>query len=127
MKTYGKRTWLIPDAYYPSTYTESRPNVARSHESVCVINTSGSTAKIKFTLLFEDRDPMDCFEAICGPGRANHVRMDKLVGINGEKVPQDTCYAILVESSTPIVAQYSRLDTTQPEYTLMTTIAYPVE
>jgi len=36
-------------------------------------------------------------------------------------------YALLIESDTPVVAQYSRLDTTQKELALMTTMAYPVE
>lgn len=122
MKTYGKRTWLIPDAFYPSISTD-----LKSHEAVCVINTSGADAKIKLTLLFEDRELMDCFESFCEAGRTHHIRMDKLIGKNGESVPQDVPYAIIVESSVEVVAQYSRLDTTQPAYALMTTIAYPVE
>jgi hypothetical protein len=42
-------------------------------------------------------------------------------------IPRDTPYAILVESSEPIVVQYSRLDTSAVEMALMTTIAYPVD
>ena len=34
---------------------------------------------------------------------------------------------MLVESSVPVVVQYSRLDTAQAELALMTTIAYPVD
>jgi len=122
METYGKRTWLIPDAFYPSVSTNFK-----SHESVCVINTSGSTAKIKLTLLFEDRDLMDCFESTCGAGKTHHIRMDRIIGKNGETVPQDVPYAILVESSVEIVTQYSRLDTTQPAYSFLSTMAYPVD
>ena len=38
--------------------------------------------------------------------------------------PQEEIPYILVESDRPIVAQCSRLDVSQPEYALMTTIAY---
>jgi len=39
-------------------------------------------------------------------------------------VPMGKPYAALVVSSAPVVAQYSRLDTTQVNETLMTTMAY---
>ena len=53
--------------------------------------------------------------------------MDKLKKENGEMIPRDTPYAALIESDVNIVVQYSRLDTSQVEMALMTTIAYPVE
>lgn len=123
MKEYGKKTWLIPDCFLNS---KSR-NQSVSHEAICVINTTGRDAKMKFTLYFEDREAMTCFGAECPAMKTHHVRMDKIVGENGEKIPRDTPYAALVESDTPIVVQYSRLDTSEVEMALMTTIAYPVE
>lgn len=42
-------------------------------------------------------------------------------------IERDVPYAILAESNTEIVVQYSRLDTSEVEMALMTTIAYPVE
>ena len=51
----------------------------------------------------------------------------RVVPDKGELIPRDTPYAILVESSEPIVVQYSRLDTSAVEMALMTTIAYPVD
>jgi len=122
MKVYGEKVWLIPDGYI-SGISHGTP----SHDAVCVLNTSEKDALIKLTLYFEDRDKMDCFTAECKAGRTHHIRMDKLIGINGEKVPIDMPYAILVESDVEIVVQYSRLDTTQSEMALMTTIAYPVK
>lgn len=122
MKVYGEKVWLIPDGYI-SGISHGIP----SHDAVCVLNTSEKDALIKLTLYFEDRDKMDCFTAECKAGRTHHIRMDKLIGINGEKVPIDMPYAILVESDVEIVVQYSRLDTTQSEMALMTTIAYPVK
>ncbi|MCD7831233.1 MAG: hypothetical protein LUI01_03055 [Firmicutes bacterium] len=120
MKAYGKRVWLIPDAFLGS---ESK-NELVTHEAVCVINTGESDARLDFTLLFEDRDPVTGFSAVCGAGRTNHVRLDKIRGKNGEMIPYDTPYAILVESSEPVVVQYSRLDASHAELALMTTIAW---
>jgi len=79
------------------------------------------------TLFFEDRDARRDFSAFCGAMRTHHIRMDKLRSADRELIPRDTPYAVLVESNTPIVCQYSRLDTSAAEMALMTTIAYPVE
>ena len=119
---YGKKTWLIPDAFYNSQSTGEV-----SHEAVCVLNTSDEDAAISLTLYFEDRDKMDGFESHCRASRTHHIRMDKLRSKSGATVPMDVPYAILVESSVEVVVQYSRLDTSQAEMALMTTVAYPVE
>ena len=122
MKAYGERIWLIPDGYI-SGISHNIP----SHDSVCVLNTSDTDAMVNLTLYFEDRDKMDCFKAQCKAGRTHHIRMDKIIGINGEQVPKDMPYAILVDSDVEIVVQYSRLDTTQAEMALMSTMAYHVK
>ena len=120
---YGKKTWLIPDCFLNSV----SKNESISHEAICVINTTDTDAKINLTLFFEDRDTCKDFSAVCKAGRTHHIRMDKLKNDKGELIPRDTPYAALVESNVNIVVQYSRLDTSEVEMALMTTIAYPVE
>ena len=123
MKPYGKKVWLVPDTYLNSV----SKNENLSHEAICVINTSDVDAEIKMTLFFEDRDARTDFSSFCPAMKTHHIRMDKLRNANGEQIPRDTPYAVLLESNTPIVCQYSRLDTSAPEMALMTTIAYAVE
>ena len=123
MKAYGKKVWLVPDTYLNSV----SKNGSLSHEAICVINTSDVDAEIRMTLFFEDRDARCDFSARCGAMRTHHIRMDKLRSASGEPIPRDTPYAVLLESNTPVVCQYSRLDTSAAEMALMTTIAYPVE
>lgn len=123
-KTYGKKTWLIPDCFLNSV--SKNENV--SHEAICVINTTDVDAEINLTLFYEDRDKIEGeFSSQCKAGRTHHIRLDKMVSKNGEKIVRDVPYAILVESNTELVVQYSRLDTSAVEMALMTTIAYPVE
>ena len=43
--------------------------------------------------------------------------------INGDSIPYDIPYAILVESDVAVVVQHSRMDVSQSEMTLMTTMA----
>ncbi len=122
-KAYGKKTWLIPDCFLNS---KSR-NESVSHEAICVINTSDTDAQIALTLYFEDRDKITDFSSFCGAGKTHHIRLDKIRSADGKSIPRDTPYAMLVESNVEIVVQYSRLDTSEVEMALMTTIAYPVE
>lgn len=122
-KAYGKKVWLIPDAFLHSV--SKNENV--SHEAICVLNTSDLDATINLTLYFEDREKITDFSSFCGAGKTHHIRLDKIRSPKGEGIPYDVPYAILVESNVEIVVQYSRLDTSAVEMALMTTIAYPVE
>ena len=123
MKAYGKKVWLIPDTYLNSV----SKNENLSHEAICVINTSDVDAEIKLTLFFEDREARTDFSSFCGAMRTHHIRMDKLLDTDGKHVPLGVPYAAVVESDQPIIAQYSRIDTTQVNETLATTLAFPIE
>ncbi|MBZ4644554.1 MAG: hypothetical protein PWR27_1112 [Petroclostridium sp.] len=118
----GKKIWVIPDGFLP----EKSNGDFVSHEAVCVLNTGEKDAHINITVYFEDREPMERFTAVCGAKRTNHIRLDKIEDADGQKIPVGVPYALKVESDQPIVVQHSRMDTTQAEMTLMTTMAYPV-
>jgi len=122
MKALGAKTWLISDGFFPSESIGMK-----SHEAVCVLNTADAAAEISMTLYFEDREPLSGFDVVVAPRRTWHIRMDSLKNKNGEPVPMEKPYAILVESNINIVVQYSRLDTRQCELALMTTMAHPVD
>lgn len=123
MAKAGACKWYIPDGFYPPTSTG---NIYISHESICVLNTDKTDAQIKVTLYFEDRDKMEGFEVECKAERTHHIRMDQLKNKDSKGVPMGVPYAMMVESNIEIVVQYTRLDTTQAELSLMTAIAYPL-
>ena len=116
----GKKQWLIADGYMSDT----KCGEYVSHEAVCVLNLCDETAKIDITVYFEDREPLRGFLAECPPERTNHIRLDKIVSSDGKTIPKNVPYALLIESNVAVVCQHSRMDVTQPEMTLMTTIAY---
>ena len=123
MANYGKKTWLIPDCFLHSVSL----NDQNSHEAICVLNTTDTDADIKLTLFYENKDKIDNFVSECKAGRTHHIRLDRIHSKTGKLIERDVPYAILVESSTEIVVQYSRLDTSAVELALMTTMAYPVD
>lgn len=118
----GVKTWYVPDGYYPTISNGSFP----SHEAICVLNTGEEDAHIEITLYFEDKEKMTGFKAVCKAGRTNHIRMDKLKDETGRGVPQGVPYAMMVSSDENIIVQYSRMDTSQAEMALMSTMAFPM-
>lgn len=119
----GKTCWIIPDAYLPSSDLGAK---WEGHESVCVLNPNDRDATLTFILFFEDRPEIRIHPIPVPARRDRHIGMHKPAQLNGTVVPRDTCYGIVVESDVPVVVQYSRLDTTQPNFTLMTAIPYGV-
>lgn len=109
---------FLPDCYWPSSKNGSYV----SHEAVCILNVTDRSAHIRITLYFEDREPMSGFSATVDPRRTSHIRMDRQVSASGETVPMDTPYAALVESDVDVAVQYTRVDATQSELALMTTM-----
>lgn len=116
----GKTVWAIGDGFMSDTANGAYV----SHEAICVLNTCDQDAEINITVYFEDKEPIGGFKAVCGARRANHIRLDKIVNDKGEVIPHEVPYALLVESNVPVVAQHSRMDVSQAEMTLMTTMAY---
>ena len=121
MTSPGARRWYIPDAYLPSS---GLGETWEGHESVCMLNVGERDARVTLRLYFEDRDPIT-IDGIELRARSNrHVGMHKPEQLNGVDVPRDTPYGMAVESDEPIVVQYSRLDVTQPNFSLMTTTPF---
>jgi hypothetical protein len=112
--------YYIPDAYWHSKSNGLFP----SHESVCVLNVAAEPAHISMTLYFEDREKMEGFSQIILPERTMHIRMDKQKSSKGQSVPMDVPYAIELISDLPLIVQYTRMDTSQPEMAIMTTMVH---
>lgn len=117
---FGKTLWAVGDGFMSDTQSGGFV----SHEAICVLNVSGETANITYEIYFEDREPLKGFCAVCENERTNHIRLDRAVNDKGETIPKDTPYAILIKSNVPIIVQHSRLDVSQPDYSLMTSVAY---
>lgn len=122
MSSRGALVWFVPDGYYP----EKSTGEFKSHEAICVLNAGQKDVNIEITLYFQDRDKMDGFREVCKAERTNHIRMDKIINMDGQGVPMGVPYAMMVKSDVEIIVQYSRMDTSQAEMTLMTTMAHPM-
>ena len=122
-KSIGAKVWLVADSYLPDRHNGE----LESHESACILNISRRPAKLKFTFYFEDRAPLKGLEAVCPAERTAHVRLKSLKNRKGEVIPIAKPMAFMVESDVNVVVQHTRLDTSQAELALMTTMGYPLK
>jgi len=108
--------WFVPDAYIPPSSTP--PQV--SHESICVLNVAEAAAEFTVTAFFADRAPKSSAPIILDGRRAVHLRTDQPDHLGGLELERGISYGIVIESAADLQLQYSRLDTTQAAYSLMT-------
>lgn len=124
-RAHGRRVWYIPDGYLPVHRPEQTDLV--SHESLCLLNPSSHEAHVTLTVYFEDREPLRGIALTVPPERTWHVRLDRPEHLGGHALPRGVSYALKVESDVPIIVQLSRMDVTQPNLALMTTMGFPAE
>jgi hypothetical protein len=120
----GRRRWAIAEGYIPKESHGPAPSMT-SHETACVLNASDQEAQIEITIFYADRDPVGPYRVSVPPRRTKHVRFNDLT--DPEPIPRGTDFASIIESSTPVVVQHTRLDSRQAENALMTTIAFAAE
>jgi hypothetical protein len=118
----GARTWAIAEGYIPSESSGEGPAL-ESHEAACMLNAGDHDADVAITVFFENREPAGPYRVTVPSRRTAHVRFNDLD--QPERIPRDTGYAALIQSSEPLVVQHTRLDSRQPALALLSTIAHP--
>jgi len=108
--------WFVADAYIPPSSTGSEV----SHESICVLNRAAVSSIFTITAFFADREPEQS-QPITIPARRDlHLRTDMPDRIGGLTIERGVPYGLEIESKADLQIQYSRLDTSQAAYALMT-------
>lgn len=117
----GAGRWAIAEGYIPGWSNGPEPEFT-SHETACVLNTSGREAHLEIFVYFSDRDPIGPYRVTVDAQRTRHIRFNELT--DPEPIPLATDYASVIRSDVPIVVQHTRLDSRQSENALLSTIAY---
>ncbi len=120
MTGIGKQNWLIPDCELPPP----GEGELKGHESVIIVNDNDRDVKIKVTLYFSDKACYDRIVWTVGARRVRCFRMNNPDDMSGYIVPEETQYAMKIESDGNIVLQYGRLDNRQTNLAYYTTLGY---
>lgn len=121
MEHFGKKIWAIADGFIPGSSHGPEPQMT-SHDTLCFLNVTKTSAEVKITLYFKDRNPLGPYVLKVPAERTLHMRFNNLK--SPEKIPVDTDFAALVISDVPIIVQQTRLDSRQAENALFSTIAF---
>jgi hypothetical protein len=116
----GSKIWVFPDAELP----EISKGFLKAHESIIILNLNKERAIIKLDLFFEDKIPIRDIKLEVEPERVRCFRFDNPDDINGLLIPRKVQYAMVLKSNINIVAQYGRLDTTQPNMAFYTVMGF---
>jgi hypothetical protein len=107
--------WVIPDAMTPARSTSPE----RSHQSRCVLTGDRPVTRV-VGAYFEDREPEVSDSITIDARRSVHLRSDDPSRIGGLRIRSGVPYGLVARADGPLWIQYSRLDTTQAAYTLLT-------
>ena len=129
MNHIGKKLWIVPDGYIPMLTKDDKdnPNGYLSHECACILNCGPNDAEIELTIYFEDCDPVEIKNTMVQAKRSLHLRMDELEIDDQPAIPRGKPYSLVVSSSSAVVVQMSRLDTTQNNMAFLSTMALPFD
>ena len=81
----GHKRWAIAEGYIPQASHGPEPEMT-SHETVCLLNTSGQDAQVKITIYFSERDPR-LFSQPSGPENSSTGFSDRGRQVSGKAGP----------------------------------------
>ena len=117
----GAKLWYFPDGWLPE---KSAGGNLEAHEALVLLNVTDTPAEVRLDFYFEDKDPVKDVPVTVGAERVVCLRMDVPEQIGGLVMPSKTQYALRVRSDVNIVAQFGRLDTTQPNLAYYSSMGY---
>ncbi|WP_422769687.1 sensory rhodopsin transducer [Plantactinospora sp. WMMC1484] len=121
----GHRVWVLPAGRIPFPSNGSEPEFT-SFDALCVLNAGGGPAELALTVYYEDAEPVGPYPVCVPARRVRHIRFNDL--IDPEALRLDRPFGVVVNSSTPVVVQFSRQDTRLPgSLAIATTLAFPAD
>ena len=119
MAHLGRRIWVFPDTELPPP----GDSALKGHESIIVLNLSKRPVQVTLTLYYTDRAPQVLSPIDVAAERVRCIRLDHESDV-GVRVPLETQYAVKLDATGPVVAQYGRLDSRQVNLAYYTTMGF---
>ena len=117
----GKTRWTIPGGFVPVESTGPEPEMV-SHDRLCVLNAGEEMASVELTLHYSDGREAGPYPLTVAAERVRHVRINDLIDPYAPPLGRD--YGVVLESTVPVVVQWSGGDTRQDANATLSTIAF---
>lgn len=124
MKAYGKIDWAFSGGRIPF-HTNGREPQLNSHDKIAVVNTSGKDALVEILIFYEDQPPVGTYTVRIKAGRLRKIRFNDL--IDPEALRLERNYSCMIQTSIPVVIQFSRMNTGNNACAEMGGMAFPAE
>jgi len=118
----GKKVWVFPDGDLPQPGNKE----PFGHESLVILNMNDRDTKIEITVYFDNAPPVKNITSLIQAEKVRCFRLDKPIGEQNFQIPFGQ-YALVVRSELPVVAQFGRMDVTQPNLAYYTTMGYALD
>ena len=113
-KRYGKRFWVFPDGDRPREGSFKR----KANETLVILNTTDVLAEVEMTIYFTNKEPLRHSKFTVEPERVKCLKTNDVSDMDGFVPGYREQYAIKLQSTTEIVAQYLKAGTEdQPLHT----------
>lgn len=123
-KNWGRKIWGFPGGFIPEKSTGREPEML-SKDEISILNTSKKDAEITITIYYADRDPVSGYQISVKPERVRQFRINDL--IDPHAIPLGVQYGAVLQSSVPIIVQWSKQITSDGKLGLMGAMAYPID
>lgn len=117
----GRTLWVIAGGRIPFPTTGAEPQMT-SRDELRFLNTGDTAAEVQLTIVYSDRNEIGSYRLRVAAQRFRRARVNDL--IDPLPVPLETAYAIVIRATTPIVVQFTRLDSSSATNAIMGTIAH---
>jgi hypothetical protein len=120
MKAVGRRRWIVAGGNIPVWSTGIEP-MFTSHDLLSVVNTSRRVARVELTIYYSNVEPAGEYRFDVQGCRVRRVRINDL--IDPVAIQLGIPYGIVLESTVPVVVQFTRQDTRSGQCAGMMTTA----
>lgn len=124
MKAYGKKDWAIAAGRIPFE-TNGKEPMMNSHDKIAVLNTSEEEAVVELLIFYETEKPVGTYEIKIRPKRLRKIRFNDI--IDPLPIDLERNYSCFIQSSVPVVVQFSRMNTGVKNNAEMGTMAFPAD
>lgn len=120
----GRAVWAVPGAHIPLGSTGPEPQMT-SRDQLALLNPGVRDAAVELTVHSAEEEPLGPFRCTVPAERLRVVRLNDL--IDPCALLLDTPYAVTITTDVPVVVQFTRCDTRDPNLAITGGLAFPAE
>ncbi len=117
----GSKVWAFAAGFIPFQSTGVEP-MFNSHDRIAILNINSKKAETVITIYYEDQEEVGNYKILVGARRVRKIRFNDL--IDPLPITLERPYGFKLESSVPVIVQFTRMNTGASALSSLCTTAY---